>query len=397
MLSRISWLLAQTNMNVEYFTLFLFFFLLSGVQCLYPLAANASNVTALPPLPPDFVLRPKPGLPLHIDVAQAAHLLLLVVDNGWKATAPGNGLNKSANAPNNSHAANNSHISFSDVDFPWKFGVLFLPSAEEEYGNLIVVAWAALRVVAANIEAMGPHDLGWRLPSRGYSMERPPFQIGGCVIRPHTDASSSSLTTNNASQLLNMTKQIAPLPRLPRTGLEVTTLQDTGYTLVILQGSRVVPKKAVIQLLFDYLDTVWAMQSTARLASSMQRGQTWTSPRQVLGWELQVRYTQVIVNRRRVLWSDIVQAIRFLLRDLAGHAEWKGFVAYVRFAGGTTEFLTLNMRDVVAEPPPPRAETPGLEVSHSYEAIGEEKGTTVRCPGRLRCPIELSKLPKSKA
>ena len=289
---------------------------------------NETNVNGLAPVPPGFLLIPQPGSGQQrvVNVAQASHLLLLVVLEAWAERTP-------ALVPQQKE--------YADIDFPWSFLFTLVPQASGQYGNDLTAAWAAQKVVDAQLQAMSFNEYNWFLPQNGYQLQIPPLRIGVVAIIPSLSSDEGS---SNAPH-----PPTVPLPPTQEVGTQEiatnqTNLQDSFYNILVNMHGRDIPTRAVIRLLFDYLASqTWPQNAQGRLARTLRPRSTYVSPA-VDDVVLRITYLQMAIGRRRVTWEDVAQTIRFLLGWLSRRESWQTLNAVAYYQGTNQPFLRMEMQ-----------------------------------------------------
>ena len=299
----------------------IFFFIYTSLVQSVPLVSEQANVTSLPPAPPGLRLVPFTGERTVVNVAQACHVLILLVIEAWKTP----------------QLQPFQQKEWADPTYPWSFLLNVLSQAQRQYGNLHGAAWGALKIMDVNAQAMAPNQASWSFPADGYQMLNPPLEIGACGILPHP--LSPSLGTSNANESSNPSHAVSrDIQSRDLTDLSA----DRHYQLGVAPDGPPLQRRAMIKLLFRYLQELWTRRSDGRLSSNVRAGDTYIG-QPIEGMQMKVTYERLSVNGKVVTWLDVAQLMRFLLEFFAGQQTWRSFLAQ----GGFLEFpIALNFLSI---------------------------------------------------
>lgn len=119
--------------------------------------------------------------------------------------------------------------------------------------------------------------------------------------------------------------------------------ENDNCHLDIATTAQRIPVKAALLLLFEYLNFVFARNYHEKVFDYQSRGPSCTS-QAYLNLQLKATYTLLRDRGRRdILWMDVVQTIRDILKSPAQNPAWRAFHATIKFSGSSVTFLKLEL------------------------------------------------------
>lgn len=299
--------------------LFCLLSILKYIQCL-PLNVGATQGASLQlPLPPtDFTVDALTGGEQY--AVPAAQLLLNVIFLGWTS--------------NDATARIALLASFEDPSFDWEFSIAVERSQASQYANLQTVSWAAIRIVEGFLSNMQLYQDTWTFPKHGYILRSSHTLVGDCSMLPRD-------TTN--SGLFNVSTNHKQGPANVTIDNNTTSLAVLLYIVQVYGDGPVIPKKAVLWLLWGYLDTIFGMNSQDRVEAMQEAGSTYSSD-SYERFRLTVTYDQVRIGRRFIRWYDVAQSINFLFDALNDAPRWTTFHGESTLIGTRFPFLKFSLQ-----------------------------------------------------
>lgn len=276
----------------------------------------------LPRPPPGFDILPQDvDEPYSVPVAQASHLLLTIMIEVWESDNP--------------RTPTKSSTIIDDSVFKWTFQILVRRDYASQFGNLITIAWTVLRILEIQLSYMELYQDQWKLPSHGYKIKgSATFILGTCHIDPiysldQKAAAQSSLTSRDrAGNVTTIRNETSPA--------------NIVYDLDLRFNGPVLPKQAVLWLLWRFLDRVLAERAKEKISRVRRPGDCFSSS-EFKHVQLNVTFNRVRDTRYDIRWIDIALSVAALFQKLDTVSRWRRFHADVALGGSSNNFLSFDI------------------------------------------------------